>query len=188
MFPISKWAKHRRRRRLPQPDRWWPILLYTVCYKLLLVHLRYDRHDIFDVGREAPPRRTSRFRQENKNKLISPERRWQVELETNLREVWSFTITSWLKAPTTMGWCLFSVYHSDDRFLNVEPVVATFNLWLWNSKLSGGLFPALVARLRRGRRQWMDDIFRKRTILSLSSTPRWPHIMIAKYSWFLQLK
>ena len=62
-------------------------LLYTVCYKLLLVHLRYDRHDIFDVGREAPPRRTSRFRQENKNKLISPERRWQVELETNIREV-----------------------------------------------------------------------------------------------------
>ena len=111
-------------------------ILYTIHNKLLLVHLRYDRHDIFDVGREAPPRRTSRFRQENKNKLISPERRWQVELETNLREVWSFTITSWLKAPTTMGWCLFSVYHSDDRFLNVEPVVATFNFMIMKLQTS----------------------------------------------------
>ena len=58
-----------------------------------------------------------------------------VEQETNLREVWSFTLVrtfSWLKAPTS---------------------TFTFkNLWrhyarLWNFKLREGSFPAVVASL-----------------------------------------
>ena len=58
----------------------------------------------------------------------------KLELETNLREVWSFTIMD--KDST---WALICKESSSRRFQPGEGP-----LWLWNFWLREGLFPALV--------------------------------------------